>query len=297
MKSQQRHDLKTNALERIVTRMVPFFKQYGQRIVLGMCGAIVVLAIVILWVRSSSINSNNAWQAMVASVVSPSNAESFLTIADENAYQGSRVSVWARLLSAERHYQNGISHYFTDRSTGVDELKLAKKAFQIVLNSDEVNAVMRERALFGLARCAETMSNGNTQDAIAAYQRLLDEFKKPKSIYQEDAEKRIEVLKTQETQDFYAWFSQQTTPKPEDLQRPFDGASTGSSGTGPLFPRDPNTNNFNPFSEFPKNQPTESSESDSADEKKQPASEPVAAPKPPVAAPKPPVAATRTQPK
>ena len=288
MKSQERHDLKTNALERIAAQMAPFFKQNGQRIVLGLCGAIVVLAIVIIWVRSSSSKSNNAWQAMVKSAVSSSNAESFLTIADENAYQGSQVSVWARLLSAERHYQNGIGHYFTNRSTGVDELKLAKKAFDAVLKSDEANAVMRGRALFGLARCAETMSEGNTQVAVAAYESLLEKF--PESIYKEDAEKRIEILNTKEIQIFYAWFSQQTTPKPLDLQRPSDGASTGSFGAGPLFPNDPGSENFNPFGDFLKNQPAESGKSDSADETKQPDLKPVVAPKPPVEA-------TRPQPK
>jgi hypothetical protein len=288
MKNQQRHDLKTNALERIATQITPFFKQYGQRIVLGLCAAIVMLAIVIIWVRSSSSKSNNAWQDMMGSVVSSSDAESFLTIADENAYQGSLVSVWARLLSAERHYQYGISHYFTDRSTGVDELELAKKAFNSVLKSGEANDVMRERALFGLARCAETMSEGNTQDAVAAYERLLKEF--PKSIYRDDAEKRIEILNKNEIQDFYAWFSQQTTPKPEDLQRPSDGLSTGSFGAGPLFPNDSGKENFNPFGDLLKDQPTEPGKSDSADDDKQPASEPVAAPKPPVEA-------TRPQPK
>ena len=288
MKSQQRHDLKTNALERIATRIAPFFQQHGQRIVLGMCGAIVVLAIVIIWVRSSSSKSNNAWQKMVASAVSPSDAESFLTIAGENAYRGSQVSVWARLLSAERHYQNGISHYFTDRPTGVGEMELARKAFQIVLDSDEVNAVMQERALFGLARCAETTSKENTQDAITAYQRLLSEF--PKSIYKEDSQKRIEILKTIETQNFYAWFSQQTTPKPEGLQRPSDGANTGSSENDQFFPLDSTTEKSDPFGDLPKFQPTEFGKSQSADEKKQPTSEPVSAPKPPVEA-------TRPQPK
>ncbi|MCH7988531.1 MAG: hypothetical protein IID46_05180 [Planctomycetes bacterium] len=288
MKSQQRHDLKTNALERIAAQMAPFFKQNGQRIVLGLCGVTVVLAIFTIWVRSSTSRSNNAWQAMVDSAVSPSNAESFLTIADKKDYQGSQVSVWARLLSAERHYLNGIGHYFTDRSTGVDELKLAKKAFNAVLKSEKVNAVMQERALFGLARCAETMSDRDTQDAISAYERLLKKFSN--SIYKDDAEKRIEILKKKERQDFYAWFSQQTTPKPEDLQRPSDGASTGSFGTGPLFPKDPDSENFNPFGDFLKNQPTESGKSDSADETKQLELEPVVAPKPPVEA-------TRPQPK
>jgi hypothetical protein len=288
MKSQQRHDLKTNELERIAAQIVPFFKQHGHRMILGMCGAVVASAIIIIWVRSSSTKSNKAWQDMVASAISPAGAESFLTIADENAYQGSQVSVWARLLSAERHFQSGIGHYFTDRSTGVDEIKLAKKAFEAVLKSEKVDAVMQERAWYGLARCAETMSQGNTQDAITAYQSLLNEF--PKTIYKEDAEKRIKILKTKETQEFYAWFSQQTTPKPEDLQRPSDGATTGSSESGPFFPQNRNTENVNPFGDILKNQSTEPGTSDSSDEKKQPVTEPVTAPKPPVEA-------TRPQPK
>ena len=49
--------------------------------------------------------------------------------------------------------------------------------------------ILIERALFGLARSEETLSTGDLESAIDAYQKLLDEF--PDSVYQESATKRI----------------------------------------------------------------------------------------------------------
>ncbi len=180
------------------------------------------------------------------------------------------------MLAAEGHYIKGIQLYFTDRPSGVDELKLAREAFEAVLNSDKATDVMRERALFGLARCKETTADGNTQDALTAYDNLLREF--PNSIYKDDVEQRIKILNTEDAQEFYAWFSKQTTPKPEDRNRPRDGFFPG---TGPLFPDD---QPFNPFGKMNDRENPFSGGDDSTDENKTSVPEPVSAPKPPVEA-------------
>jgi hypothetical protein len=70
---------------------------------------------------------------------------------------------------------------------------------------------IRERALIGLARTLESMSDGSEDDAIKAYETFVKEF--PKSEYQADAQSRIGILKSGHGQEFYAWFSKYPRPK------------------------------------------------------------------------------------
>lgn len=234
MKSQERHELKTHELDKVAALLRSFFKRHGQTILIGFCSVIVVLAIVVFWRRSATTQSARAWQGMIAAV----DAESFATVADEQADSGSAVALWARLKAAERHYRDALQLYYTNRAAGREELSLAREAFEAVLQSAEASATIRERALFGLARCKETASGGNTQEAISAYEDLLSEF--PETIYRDEAEKRIKALQSRPAQDFYAWFTQQQ-PKPEDREQPRDGAAApsiplnpGGSGTAPF---------------------------------------------------------------
>lgn len=256
MKSEHRHELKTNSLDRVVSQVGTFFKKNGQSIGIGLIGLFVVLIIVTVFVRTKSSRADKAWQAMV----SASDAETYETIAEEKANQGAPVAYWARLLSGERHYSEGIGQYFTDRSTGEEELKLAQEAFEAVLQEKGSHDVIRERALFGLARCKETTSDGDLQPAVDAYNTLLAEY--PGSIYKDDAEKRIEILKSKDAETFYAWFSKQTTEKPKDLQRPLDGVRPGGAASQAFDP----FNELKPDEGGDKNEETSSTKSDDAKE-------------------------------
>ncbi|HAH45382.1 MAG TPA: hypothetical protein DCM07_11120, partial [Planctomycetaceae bacterium] len=84
---------------------------------------------------------------------------------------------------------------------------------------------IRERALFGLARTEDTMSDGDLKAATELYKKLIQEF--PDSIFRKLAEQRVKVeegekvaaLEQKSTQSFYKWFHAQS-PKPGDRQQP-----------------------------------------------------------------------------
>ena len=213
MKSEHRHDLKTNELRRLAEKMRPFFEEYGNRVLLGLCGVILVAAVVIYWSRSSAASAGDAWTQFSAAT----NAEDYANVAEE--FPGTQVAAWARLLEAQNHLGTGMQSMFTNRAAAISDLKAAEKRFQIILVDSSVPEDVREGALFGMARCLEAKSDSHTDSAIEVYEKLVREF--PDSVYTELAQKRIDVLKTQEAKDFYAWFSAQK-PKPEDRALPDD---------------------------------------------------------------------------
>jgi hypothetical protein len=224
MKSEERHELKTNDLGQMAQQAQVFFQQHGSRLLFAVCGCLLVAAAAVYWVRSSSQAASAGWSQMSTA----SSAEDFANVADK--YPTSSVAAWARLNAANRHLESGIRLAFTDRSAGESDLNAASKEFEQLLSGGDVPSAVRERALFGLARCRESQADESTGGAVEAYERLLNEF--PESIYKELTKRRIDVLRTDGAKAFYAWFHKQN-PKPPDLQTPRDGQPADGAGGEP----------------------------------------------------------------
>jgi len=214
MKSEERHRLKENELGRVVQTTGSMLERYATAIVACVCVALLVAAAVTWWVRQSTASSSAAWTLL-------ENAESvddFGSIAEK--YKNTSAGDWARLRESEANLRSGGDVLFSDRELANTDLKRAREGFEQLMASASASPIIRERAVWGMARCLESTSDGDTAKAIEAYQRLLNDF--PDTIYKPFAEDRIAALKTGGTKEFYAWFSKQN-PKPADI-RPKDGA-------------------------------------------------------------------------
>jgi hypothetical protein len=221
MKSEHRHELKTNELERITSEWGHTFEHYLQDnlMLIGAGVVVIVLAVggVLYWRSSTGVAGQQGWREFAAAT----KAADYANVADK--FAGTPAGSWARLMEGEMELATGIRSSFTDRAAGRSDLKKSQENFEKLVNdkSDEI----RERALFGLARSREALpgkdlSPSKVNDAaIEAYQRLVTEFSS--SVYKDYAEGRIAVLKTGTAQDFYAWFEQQN-PKPADREMPKD---------------------------------------------------------------------------
>ena len=67
------------------------------------------------------------------------------------------------------------------------------KNFEKLLEpGSKASPLIRERALFGLARCLEATCEGDTAQAIAQYRKLVSDF--PRGVYEVYAKDRIEAL-------------------------------------------------------------------------------------------------------
>lgn len=218
MKSEHRHELQTNELGRFADQVGSFFQTNGNKVMMWVCAGSLVLAAGIYWYRSSNVTESSAW-AMYSSA---RNADEYEDIWKN--YKSSNAAPWARLREADSRLSNGIQLAFSSLETAQTELKKAKEAYQSVIDQRGVPAAIRERALFGLARAQESLSDGNESDAIKTYEQFVKEF--PESIFRVEAEKRIAVLNSGSGQEFYSWFAKFPRPKAKD-PRPSDKGLMG----------------------------------------------------------------------
>jgi hypothetical protein len=221
MKSEHRHELKTNDLERIASdwghASEHYLHEHTNLLIAGAVALVVLVVGVIYWRTSAGSYDSQGWRAL-------SDAQStadFGTVADK--YAGTKVALWARLQEGENELSSGVRLLFTDRDAGRSDLKKAEENFEKLINDKSSPDEVVDRALFGLARCRESMPPKDTtagtinNPAIEVYERLL----KRDTPYKQLAEERIAALRTATAQDFNAWFALQN-PKPADRAMPKD---------------------------------------------------------------------------
>jgi hypothetical protein len=223
MKSEHRHELKTNELERIASEWGHTFEHYVQNNLVLLGAVVVAIAIaaggVVYWRTASGATGQEGWREFSTA----SKAADYGNVADK--FSGSVAGSWARLMEGEMELSSGIRSSFTDRSAGRSDLKKATENFEKLIADKATPGDVMERALFGLAQAKEALPDKDlgpskvNDAAIAAYQRLLTEFSS--GVYKDYAEARIAALKTGTAQDFYAWFETQN-PKPADREMPKD---------------------------------------------------------------------------
>ncbi len=220
MKSEHRHELQTNDLGRLAEKIGAFLEKYGNQITIVICVGALVAGGAVYWTRQKHHGEAVAWSELAFA----RNAEDFHDVAERR--RGSSAAHWAQLEEGERRLSEGIQLLFTgERKSALLELKKSQEALQGLLAQGGIPPEIRERALFALARCQESTSDGNLDSAIQSYQELLKLY--PDTVYKSFAERRIEELKTPAVKDFYAWFVKQNpnpTPKPK---QPADKSQSG----------------------------------------------------------------------
>jgi hypothetical protein len=227
MKSEHRHELKEHELGKLTSKAQAFFEKYGNQLLLGALGVLLVVGGAVFWIRSSAASKADAWQQLLKA----GNAEQFSEVAEK--YAGTEVAQWARLNVAETYLDDAREMMFTN-STGRDgALEKAEKAFDTVLKSTPLTDPMRERALYGLARTREMSAGKDTAEAVRAYESFAKEFET--SPYAAEAKRRAEELQRKDTKDFYAWFQAQDL-KPSDIRMPRDFRGMVPPGHPPFGP-------------------------------------------------------------
>lgn len=232
MKSEHRHELAENDLGKILNRWLQKIEPHSNKILLAALALTVVIVAVVYGMKSASVGKSAGFTELAKA----STAAEFQNVADD--FPDSLVGTWARLRSAEEFLDEGIRLSITNRSGSDDSLNNAREAFDKVLKSKSVPPEVREKALYGMGVCLESLSDGDTTAAVDVYETLLREF--PETRFKYLAEGRIAALKTSRAQQFYAWFRQQN-PKPEDRPKPRDFPSDLFGLTPPEPPQPPAT--------------------------------------------------------
>ncbi|MCH2211429.1 MAG: hypothetical protein MK110_09010 [Fuerstiella sp.] len=223
---QYTHQSNATHLELALRRAKPWFEANATFLIYGLAAVLAVAAVVVWFGRQPEANTGVSTLLMDAS--SP---EDFQDIADQ--YDGTPLGILARLKQAEERLQSAFRKMFTDRAAANIELADAEVALGRLGDLKQLDSIVRQRVLLGLARLAEIRCDGTAdslQSAANAWQNVLDQ--EGVSIAADYAEGRMEAMKDPATATFYAWFHG-LDPKPaDDLDVPaFSGGSSFGPGT------------------------------------------------------------------
>lgn len=229
MKSEHRHHLAENDLEHRLGDLAEKLKPYANHILFGLLGVAVLAVIAVVVFQNAGSAERTAWADYAA--CEPGNANQYIEAAE--LYPDSTMAQWAWVNAGEILLQNGVELMFTSRTVAVADLEKARDAFEEVLSKPGAEAEARERALNGLARTLEALSDNDTQPAIDAYTQLVNDF--PESRFRRWAEYRIAELQVTPVKEFYGWFHEQN-PDPADRPLPQDDPHAGLPGLPGLTP-------------------------------------------------------------
>lgn len=209
-------------MEKLLLRLNSFLEKHGNRISIGICVVAALAVAGILYQRSVKAKEQGAWAQLA---VSSGNVEDLGDVWAK--HPDTSAAPWARLLEAEQRLSAGVKSMFLDLEAGKKDVEKARNSFEKLAEQTSVPNEVRERALFGLGRAEESLSEGETQDAVKAYSRLLEKF--PNSYYKDDVKQRLEALKKGGSAEFYQWFAKFERPKTKDRSPHDTGMGGGMS--------------------------------------------------------------------
>lgn len=230
MKTERRHELKTNELADWLGKSISRVEE-NYKVGLGIVAVIVVIVAVWAYLRNSAAEKmQESWAAFQRAA-----ADQQSTQLDDvaNRYGDLPGGACARLLLADRQLRAGTDQLFADRADANDQLRRALDNYQGVVDSRaELTPIVKQRALLGLARAAESLND--LPRAREAYQQLADTDRWPQTFYADEAKARLDVLSRDSAKEFYDWFAKQE-PRPA-LSPSQDGASLFNESKLPTEP-------------------------------------------------------------
>ncbi|HSG69656.1 MAG TPA: tetratricopeptide repeat protein, partial [Planctomycetaceae bacterium] len=171
--NQHRRDLNTNELEKIAVKAKPFLEEHLNKIIYAVCGLLLVVTLIVTWNRSWSGGDPVGWEEFLKASQTGS-PEGYGKVAEK--YPNKPVGQWALLNEAELYLSQGVRSSFTDRKGAVSDLEASRKKFEELLSFNSLPPRVEERALYGLSRCLESTSGGDTGKAVKAYEEFLRKF-------------------------------------------------------------------------------------------------------------------------
>jgi tetratricopeptide (TPR) repeat protein len=214
MKSEERHKLQQNELADWLGRSYAAIKPYANAILAVALLVAVIAFLTVWWRRQSTSEASAGWDQLFAALQADRIAE-IGKIAEQNP--NSEIGHWASVISGDLHLYNGCEKLFTNKAIASQDLQKALDDYTKV-RSETRNSLLRERAVFGLARTYEALSGtrqsqGELDKAVQNYQELVRNWKD--GPYYSLANDRLSDLSTSAAKTFYDKFAHDFDPQPK----------------------------------------------------------------------------------
>ena len=204
MKTERRHELQQNTLADWLGRQIVWAEQNVRLIIIGLVGVVIGAGLIAYWNNSRAERRQEAWSDYLGAMESRDSVGQTKALESvANNASDLPPGQMADILLADIALNQGIDQLKTDRAAAEKKLNEAKKRY-----SDARNAAsdqnLKDRATLGLARFYETM--GLLEEATKEYRTLADS---PASLYQLEAERKIDYLSKPATIMFAKWYRKQ----------------------------------------------------------------------------------------
>src|ERR1700742_207547 len=117
MKSEERHQLRTNDLSVVATNAAGFFERHLGTMISVVCVALIATAAGFWWTRTAESDNAAGWTMLDTAT----NIEEFGSVADR--FKGKPPGQWAQLQIAEKTLQNAMPLMFANRDLALGDLK------------------------------------------------------------------------------------------------------------------------------------------------------------------------------
>lgn len=227
MKTERRHELKTNVLAHSLVRWIDAAKPYSR------AGTAIVIALVVAlfaWAYLSTQNTRrlaDGWNEYF-DAIGGRDPDSRGALRDiSSRYAGTMVGQWARLTLADIQLDDGTNRLLQDRKIARDGLREASEKYRALL-LETSHPTIRQRSLYGLARAQEAL--GELDEAQKQYRELAEQW--PDGPFAAAAKARTSDLEKLGTKEFYDWLARYEPPPPLSNQ-------PGKPGARPDFLSEP----------------------------------------------------------
>ncbi len=194
MKSEERHDIETNELAKLLTsdKIAPYLSY----VIYGLLALAAVWAIFRLTAGNMSSKQLRTWDSYtIATLPGRFDAEQLKSAATE--YAGEPVGELAQIAWADSQLAVGCQNYFANKKQAMQQLDDALEEYK-KLSTTASDKNLRGRAQLGIAKALE--AKGEVKEAIAAYEAVSGAFG-------EIAENRGKYLEEVDAGEYAAWLA------------------------------------------------------------------------------------------
>ncbi|WP_425399685.1 hypothetical protein [Aeoliella sp.] len=196
MKSEERHELETNSLAKLLTTAGEKLGPYSSYIVYGVLGVAALWAIISLTTNSVRSKKDQQWDSYtIATLPGKYDALALRTAADEHS--GEAVGELADMAWADGQLAEGCRSYFSNKQQAIEALDAAATTYKQLIDSAS-DDVLKSRAQLGLAKALE--AKGEIAEAIDAYNKVTGTFS-------EIADARVTELEAVDAASYGDWLA------------------------------------------------------------------------------------------
>lgn len=237
MKSEERHELETNSLAKLLTEGGEKLGPYASYIIYGLLAVVAVWAIVSLTTGKMRNQKNQAWDAYTIATL-PGKYDSNALRAAAEEYGDRPVGELADISWADGQLADGCRACFMNKSQATELLDAAANTYERLTKTSK-DPVLKSRAQLGLAKTLE--AKGEIKEAIAAYEKVTGTF-------EEMAKARVEYLNEVGAPEYGDWLARAEGARrapnmgggmpgfsPDALGLPQDDAAARQDQTEALF--------------------------------------------------------------